>query len=387
MDRKLRMGMIGGGKGSFIGGVHRMAAIMDGKIELVCGAFNSNAKRSKETGRELFLPDDRVYNDFREMIRNEKKLPSGEKMDFVCIATPNNMHYEPARLALENGFHVICDKPVTYNLDEARELKKMVDDSGLIFCLTHNYTGYPMVKQAKEMCRLGKLGNVRKIVVEYPQGWLTGRPELSGQKQASWRTDSSISGLSCSMGDIGTHAENLTEYITGLKIHELCADLSTIEEGRATDDDGSVLIRFDNGAKGILYVSQISVGEENGLKIRIYGEKAALEWVQTEPNTLQVKYQDKPMEIYRTGIDNGYLEPLALKNTRIPSGHPEGFIEAFANIYSNFADALSAFIQNQSAADYVEFPAIDDGLRGMAFIESVVNSSKSDKKWYPFLDY
>lgn len=362
-----------------------MAATLDNKIELVCGAFNSDPVRSKESGRELFVPAERAYGTYQEMIESEKALPEDQRMDFVCIATPNNMHYAPAKLAMENGFHVVCDKPLTLDLEEARQLKEVVDKTGRIFCLTHNYTGYPMVKQARAMCQAGALGKVRKIVVEYPQGWLVGRPELSGQKQASWRTNASISGLSCSMGDIGTHAENLTEYITGLKIKELCADLSTIEEGREVDDDGSVLVRFDNGAKGILYVSQISVGEENGLKIRIYGETAGLEWVQTEPNTLLVKHTDKPTEIYRTGIDHGYLTPAAMQNTRIPSGHPEGFIEAFANIYSNFADAVDAFISGEKAPVSAEFPTIDDGVRGMAFIETVVNSSGSDKKWVSFI--
>ena len=300
------MGMVGGGQGAFIGAVHRMAAALDGQIELVCGAFSSNARRSKASGKELYLPSNRVYKNYEEMIKKEKELPEGERMDFVSIVTPNHVHYGPAKMALENGFHVVCDKPLCFNMKEAKTLQKLVKKTGLIFALTHNYTGYPMVKQAKEMIKKGKLGKIRKIVVEYPQGWLSTHLEATEQKQAAWRTDPKRSGAAGSMGDIGTHAENLAEYITGLQITELCADLSIFVKGRLLDDDGNVLLRFDNGAKGVLHASQISAGEENDLNIRIYGEKGGVQWRQMEPNTLVVKWLDKPMEVLRTGVGDLY---------------------------------------------------------------------------------
>jgi predicted dehydrogenase len=380
MSRKIKMGMVGGGQGSFIGAVHRMAANLDGHIELVCGAFSSNPETSKASGKALYLPENRVYESFEAMIHQEKNLPEGERMDFVAIVTPNHLHHAPAKLALQNGFHVVCDKPLAFNLEEARELVALVQETGLLFALTHNYTAYPMVKEAREMVRTHKIGNVRKVVVEYPQGWLATHLEASGQKQADWRTDPARAGLSGCMGDIGTHAENLAEYITGLKIKELCADLTTFVEGRLLDDDGSVLLRFDNGAKGILYASQISVGEENNLRIRIYGEKAGLEWFQAEPNTLLVKWIDKPVEIYRTG--HGYASASAAIHTRLPNGHPEGYLEAFANIYRNFAFCLQARWAGKIAEEnYQDFPKVEDGLRGMMFIEALVKSNQSNQKW------
>jgi predicted dehydrogenase len=381
MNRKLRMGMVGGGKGAFIGAVHRMAANLDGEIELVCGAFSSDPQKSKETGEDLHLPADRVYGSFEEMIRKEKELPEGVRMDFISIVTPNHMHFPPAKLALENGFHVVCDKPVTFTLEEARELEKIVEKSGLLFALTHNYTGYPMVKEARDMVKSGKLGKIRKVVVEYPQGWLATKVEDTGSKQAGWRTDPSKSGKAGAMGDIGTHAENLAEYITGLKITELFADLTTFVEGRLLDDDGHVLLRFNNGAKGILMASQVSVGEENGLNIRVYGEKAGLKWRQEEPNTLIVTHLDKPVEYLRTG--SGNLSTAAKTATRIPAGHPEGYLEAFANIYKYFAIALRARLTGKEPQkEYLDFPTVKDGVRGMIFIDSVVESSKNGEKWY-----
>ena len=374
------MGMVGGGQGSFIGAVHRMAANLDGHIELVCGAFSSNPETSKASGKALYLPENRVYRSFEEMILTEKTLPEGERMDFVAIVTPNHLHYAPAKLALENGFHVVCDKPLAFSMGEARELVDLVKKTGLLFALTHNYTGYPMVKEARELIQAGKIGKIRKVVVEYPQGWLATHLEASGQKQADWRTDPARAGLSGCMGDIGTHAENLAEFITGLKIKEVCADLTTFVEGRLLDDDGSVLLRFDNGAKGILYASQISVGEENNLRIRIYGEKAGLEWFQAEPNTLLVKWMDKPIEIYRTG--HGYATAQTAAHTRIPNGHPEGYLEAFANIYRNFAFCVQARLQGKTPeAIYQDFPKVEDGLRGMLFIEALVKSNQSTTKW------
>ena len=383
MSRKIRMGMVGGGKGAFIGGVHRMAAALDGQIELVCGAFSSNPEKSKASGAEFFLPANRVYGSYAEMIEQEKKLPEGEQMDFVAIVTPNHVHYGPAKMALENGFHVICDKPLCFDMEEALELEKLVEETGLIFALTHNYTGYPMVKQARAMIKNGDFGKIRKVVVEYPQGWLSTKLEDSDQKQAAWRTDPKRSGIAGAMGDIGTHAENLAEYITGLQITELCADLSAFVEGRLLDDDGNVLLRFDNGAKGVLHASQISAGEENSLNIRVYGEKGGLEWHQMEPNTLEVKWLDQPQQSLRTGV--GELYPEAQAHTRIPAGHPEGYLEAFANIYCNFAYCIRARIEGKEVDPlYQDFPSVSDGVRGMRFIDRVVYAGSSEEKWVKF---
>ncbi len=380
MSRKIRMGMVGGGIGAFIGEVHRIAARLDGQIELVCGAFSSNAEKSKQSGAELYLLPERVYANFEEMILKEKELPEGERMDFVSIVTPNHVHYAPAKMALENGFHVVCDKPLCFNLEEAKDLVRLVDETGLIFALTHNYTGYPMVKQAREMVRSGVLGEIRKVVAEYPQGWLSTFLESTNQKQAAWRTDPKRSGASGCFGDIGSHAENLAEYITGLQITELCADLSIFVEGRLLDDDGNVLVRFNNGAKGIIFASQIAAGEENELKIRIYGEKGGLEWLQSDPNTLIVKWLDAPKQIYKTG--NGYISAQAAAHTRIPAGHPEGYLEGFANIYRNVAKCIQARLAGvEVEAIYQDFPTVEDGLRGMLFIEKVVESSNSEQKW------
>ncbi len=383
MKRKIRMGMVGGGRGAFIGAVHRMAAAIDGEIELVCGAFSSNPKKSKLSGADLYLPADRVYESYEEMIKKEVELPLGERMDFISIVTPNHMHFGPAKLALENGFHVVCDKPLAFNLKEAKALQKLVEKTGLLFALTHNYTGYPMVKQAKSMIAKNKIGKVRKIMVEYPQGWLSTFMEGSDQKQAAWRTDPKRSGIAGAMGDIGTHAENLAEYISGLKIKKMCADLSILVDGRKLDDDGNVLLEFDNGAKGILSASQIAAGEENNLRIRIYGEKAGLEWRQMEPNSLIVRWLDKSTEIMRTGVGN--LSAEAQAHTRLPAGHPEGYLEAFANIYRNFAKCVQARLQNKKPNKvYTDFPTVVDGVRGMQFIEKVVASSKSKSKWTKF---
>ena len=378
------MGMVGGGPGAFIGGVHRIAAAIDGQIELVCGAFSSKPEKSRQAGEELYLSPDRVYGSYAEMIEREKALPEDVRMDFISIVTPNHVHFGPAKMALENGFHVVCDKPLAFNLEEARELVALVEETGLIFALTHNYTGYPMVKQARAMVQHGDLGTIRKVVVEYPQGWLSTKLEDdSDAKQASWRTDPSKSGIAGAMGDIGTHAENLAEYITGLRIKELCADLTAFVPGRQLDDDGNILLRFDNGAKGVLHASQISAGEENALNIRVYGEKGGLEWHQMTPNTLIVKWLEQPMQILRTGI--GELYPESLAAARIPGGHPEGYLEAFANIYKNFAHCVRARLSGKKPDPiYQDFPTVEDGLRGMLFIEAVVASNNSEEKWYPF---
>ena len=380
MSRKIRYGMVGGGRGAFIGAVHRIAANMDGQIELVCGAFSSDPEKSKASGADLFLPPSRSYASFEEMIRAEKALPADQRMDFISIVTPNHMHFPPAKLALENGFHVLSDKPATFDLGEARQLQEIVKKTGLLYGLTHNYTGYPLVKQAREMVHGGALGKIRKVVAEYPQGWLATRLEESGQKQAAWRTDPARSGAAGCVGDIGTHAENLAEYVTGLKIRELAADLTTFVEGRLLDDDANILLRFDNGAKGVLHCSQISVGEENNLNLRVYGEKGGLEWHQKEPNTLLVKWLDKPMEVYRTG--NGYLGAAAASATRTPPSHPEGYLEAFANIYRNFASDIRARLDGTTpSTEALDYPKIEDGVRGMAFIEAVVASGKNNAAW------
>ncbi len=384
MKRKMRMGMVGGGLGAFIGDIHRKAAIMDGHIELVCGAFSRDPENSKKTGESLYLPEDRVYTSYEEMIAKEKSLPDGERMDFVSIVTPNHVHFPVAKAALENGFHVVSDKPMTVSSSEAEALVSLVEKTGLMFALTHNYTGYPMVKQARNLARGGALGNIRKIVVEYPQGWLATKLE-GDNKQATWRSDPAQAGPAGAMGDIGTHAENLAEYISGLEISDVCADLGSVVEGRSLDDDANILLRFSNGARGVMHASQISVGEENPLKIFIYGDKKGLEWHQEEPNTLLVKHLDRPVERYRTGLDHGgYLCDAAMSNARLPSGHPEGFIEAFANIYRNFALALGSHLEGQKPApEHLDFPTVRDGLRGMKFIETVITSNNSDKKWTP----
>jgi predicted dehydrogenase len=374
------MGMIGGGKNAFIGAVHRIAANMDGLIELVCGAFSSHPDNARESGKALFLPEDRVYLSYEEMIEKESGLPEGERMDFVTIVTPNHLHFAPAMLALEKGFHVVLDKPMTFSLSEATRLKKKVEETGLLFCLTHTYSGYPMVKQARQMVKEGVFGKIRKVYVEYPQGWLSRLSEKDGSKQAEWRTDPKRSGKSGVMGDIGTHAAHLAEYISGLQIKQLCADLSIMVEGRALDDDGNVLLRFDNGATGILVASQVAAGEENALKIRVYGENGGLEWAQQEPNTLLVKWLDQPTQVYRAGMP--WLSSFAKHNTRTPGGHPEGYLEAFANLYRNFALTLTARLDGTTPSkEALDFPGAEEGVRGMAFIDNLITSNESLEKW------
>lgn len=374
------MGMIGGGPGAFIGAVHRMAATLDQQIELVCGAFSSDPVKVREAGQTLYLAPERCYASYQEMFRLERARAEGDRIDFVSIVTPNYLHFPMAMAALEAGFPIMCDKPMTLSFAEAKQLVAQVEKSGLLFGLTHNYTGYPLVKEAREIIRHGDLGSLRKVVVEYPQGWLASRLEESGQKQADWRTDPARAGISCCIGDIGTHAENLAEYITGLQIQELAADLTTFVPGRTLDDDGNVLLRFVGGAKGILHASQISIDDENGLNIRVYGEKGGLAWRQEEPNTLILKKAGRPRELVRAG--QGYLGKVAQAHTRLPAGHPEGFIEAFANVYRNFAHVLRGRITNTPVDPiYHDFPTAQDGLRGMAFIEACVTSSKNNAAW------
>ncbi|HEX8333106.1 MAG TPA: Gfo/Idh/MocA family oxidoreductase [Segetibacter sp.] len=382
--RKLRMGMIGGGKGAFIGAIHRFAANADGLIELVCGVLSSDKDVAFESGRSLFIPEDRIYTTYEEMLQKESELPAEKRMDFVTIVTPNYAHFAPAIACLEKGFHVVIEKPITVTLDEALELKKKRDETGLLLCLTHTYAGYPMVKEARDLVKKGALGNIRKVYVEYKQGWLSKPSEREGNAQAAWRTDPTKAGKSGVMGDIGTHAAHLAEYISGLCITQVCADLNTIVEGRALDDDGSVLLKFENNATGVLIATQVAAGEENNLSINIYGEKGGLEWNQQEPNTLLIKWLDKPAEILRAG--SGYLSDVAKNNCRTPGGHPEGYLEAFANIYRNFALTLSAKINNIKIEDeLIDFPSVEDGIRGMAFIETIVSSSKSNEKWTDYI--
>lgn len=383
MNRKLRMGMVGGGKDAFIGSIHRLAANMDGLIEIVSGALSINPEVAKESGKSLFLAEDRTYLTYEEMMEKESRLPADKRIDFVTIVTPNFAHFAPAMLALEKGFHVVIEKPITFTLDEARQLKKKVEETGLILCLTHTYSGYPMVRQARAMVREGALGKIRKIVVEYPQGWLSKLSEREGNAQAAWRTDPKKSGKAGSMGDIGTHAAHLAEFISGLKITHLCADLNILVTGRALDDDGNVLLKFDNGAAGVLIASQVAAGEENALRIKIYGENGGLEWAQMEPNTLIAKWLDKPTQLLRAGT-NGFLTQEAIFNARTPAGHPEGYLEAFANLYRNFALTLSARMDGSPVPKDVNFPTVEDGIRGMAFIDNVVKSGQSLKKWTPF---
>ena len=375
------MGMVGGGQGSFIGVVHRIAAELDGKIELVAGAFSSDEKLSLQSGSEMYgLPAERCYGNYEEMFHLESELPLQDRIDFVTIVTPNHLHYQVARQALESGFHVVCDKPLTLTLQEANDLKTIVDSSKQIFALTHNYTGYPMVREARHLAQSGALGRIRRVNAEYIQGWLSDRQEAMGNKQAEWRTDPTRSGAAGCMGDIGTHAFQLTEFVTGQEIEMVSADLSTFVPGRKLDDDGNILLRLSDGARGVLCASQIAVGVENGLTLRVYGELGGIEWSQMEPNSLIVRWQDRPLEIRRTG--GAGVNELANAATRLPAGHPEGFLEAFALLYRNFADTVQELA---GGADIdkceMDFPTIEDGVRGMAFIDAIVSSTQNDSKW------
>lgn len=381
MNRKLRMGMVGGGNDAFIGAVHRLAAFMDGQIELVCGCFSVNPEISLESGRSYYVPDNRIYATYQEMFEKESKLPEGDRMDFVTIVTPNFVHFDPAMMALENGFHVVIDKPITFTLDEAKILKAKVEETGLLLALTHTYSGYPAVKHARKLVADGTLGKIRKVYVEYPQGWLSSKLEDTGNPQASWRTDPKRSGKAGCMGDIGTHAHHLAEYVTGLKTKEICADINIYVPNRLLDDDGAALLRFEGGATGVLIATQIAAGEENAIKLRVYGEKGGLEWFQHEPNTLVVKWRDQPTQIFRTGT--GFMNEAAAANTRTPGGHPEGYLEAFANIYRNFAWTLMAIMDGrQPKPEWLDYPGVEDGVRGMQFIDLVVESGYNDTvKW------
>ncbi len=379
--RKLRLGMVGGGPGAFIGEVHRKAARLDGRYDIVAGVFSSNFEKSKQTGAELNISPSRVYATYEEMIAKEKALPAGERIDVVSIVTPNHLHFGPAKAALEAGFHVICDKPLAFDMKEGKDLKAIVDKTKKVFGLTHNYSGYPMVKEAKHLIKQGKIGKILKVIVEYPQGWLLNNLEKDGQKQAAWRTDPKQAGASCCMGDIGTHCEHLAKYITGLELDEVCAELTAYRSGRQLDDDGNVLLRYKGGAKGILHASQISFGEENGLNIRIYGEKGRIYWKQELPTQLWVQFEGGHYQLMTPG--NDYLGPAAKRACRIPAGHPEAFLEAFANIYVNVADTILKVDAGLKPDELeLDFPTVEDGIDGLAFISAVVENGFQDKvKW------
>ncbi|TDK50726.1 Gfo/Idh/MocA family protein [Algoriphagus formosus] len=383
-NKKLKIGLVGGGPGSFIGAIHLNGALMDGLFELAAGAFSSNPEKSRKRGEELRLNPSRVYSSYDEMFEKELQLPEDERIDVVVIVTPNNVHFDPTAKAIRAGFHVVLDKPLTLNYQEAKELYHIVSNSDRKFLLTHTYSGYPMIKQAKQMIEEGKLGKIHKVYVEYPQGWLYKLLEKEDNKQAEWRTDPKRNGMAGCMGDIGTHAFHLAEYVSGQKVEKICADLYIKVEGRPIDDDGVVLMRFENGASGVLMASQTDTGLENNLKIRVFGDKGGIEWQQEDNNSLIVRYPGQPAQIFRAGT--GYLGSLAQENTRTPAGHPEGYVEAFANLYRNFARCIYAERNGETPKEeWKDFPGIEDGIRGMAFIEHVLKSTETEYKWTPFV--
>jgi predicted dehydrogenase len=377
--RKLRFGMIGGGRGAFIGGVHRIAAQMDGQAELVAGAFSSDGEVSRESARDLLLAPDRVYASYETMLVAEAAMPKERRLDFVSIVTPNHLHFAIAQRALELGFNVVCDKPVTLARKQAEQLRDLVERSGKIFVLTHNYTGSAMVREARQLVRAGTLGRIRKVVAEYSQGWLASALEQTDHKQARWRTDPSSAGASGCVADIGIHASNLVRYISGLAIDSLCAELTSFGEGRVLDDDSMILVRFAGGAKGLIHCSQIAIGEENNLDIRVFGDQASLQWRQEEPDTLLLKWSDRPTQILRRG--NAYLSESARQAVRVPPGHPEGYLESFANLYREAFRAIRAEVEGRAIPENLDFPTIEDGVEGMRFIESAVESAGRGGVW------
>lgn len=381
----LRLGMVGGGNEAFIGAVHRMAARLDDTWQLVAGALSSTPERSLASARDIGV--ERGYGTWQEMLEGELALPEDQRIDAVSIVTPNHLHFPVAKAFVEAGFHVVCDKPMTLDSDEAAQLVRAVEGAGVVFAVTYNYTGYPLVKEARRLVRSGELGRLRKVVVQYRQGWLATRAEDEGSKQAEWRLDPSRSGSGGAIGDIGTHAENLVATITGLELEAISADLTPLVEGRSLDDDAGILARFTGGAKGVFVVSQVEVGEENGLSISVYGTEGGLTWRQEEPNRLELTSLDGPRRIYtRAGGD--YLGAAAQHASRLPSGHPEGFIEAFANIYRNVAADIRRRRGERTWLDDAglepDYPTVIDGARGVAFIETAVKSSSSTEKWTPF---
>ena len=383
LNRKIKFGQIGGGRDSFIGAVHRRAAISDGLTELVAGAFSSSPEKAKASGQDLLIADDRNYGSWQEMLEKESALPQGERIDFVNIVTPNHMHFEPAMAFVQAGFNVVMDKPMVHTSEQANALIQAVEEKGVVFAVTHNYTGYPMVKEARDWIKAGRIGEIQRVVVEYPQGWLLDKLEDQDAKQAEWRTDPKRSGIAGAVGDIGSHCENLVSYITGLEIDSLCAQLNTFVPGRRLDDDASILMRFTNGATGILWCSQVAAGEENGINIRIYGTKAGIEWHQEHPNWVYFKDPAGPMQVYKRG--NDYFGEAATRATHLPFGHPEAFFEAFGNIYMNVTDTIRAKLTGREPTELeLDFPTVHDGARGVKFIEKVVESGQSDLKWTPF---
>jgi predicted dehydrogenase len=382
-NRKLRVAMVGGGKDAFIGAIHRLAFHMDGQAELVAGALSVNPEVAVQSGEDLFLSPERISTDYQVMLEKEATMPSEKRVDFITIVTPNFLHFEPAMLALEYGFDVVVEKPITFTLEEAKRLEAKVKETGRTLLLCHTYTGYPMVKQARQLIRSGILGAIRKVYVEYPQGWLSTSLEKTNHAQAAWRTDPKRSGKAGAMGDIGTHAFNLAEYVSGLQVTKICADVNTVVEGRMLDDDGAALLKFNNGASGVLMATQVAAGAENNVKIRVYGEKGGIEWQQEDANTILVKWLDRPAEVYRAGT--GYADPFAKHNARTPAGHPEGYLEAFANLYRNFISTIRARANGQTASEeMLDFPSVVEGVRGMAFIEHVIASGQSEQKWIDF---
>ena len=378
--RRLRLGMVGGGQGAFIGAVHRLAARMDDRYELVAGALSSDPERARASGAELFIAPERCYADWREMARCEAARPEGERLDVVSVVTPNHLHHGPAKAFLEAGFHVVCDKPMTTTVEEARDLVETVGRTGRIFVLTHNYTGYPMVRQARAMVEAGELGRLRVVQVEYPQDWLTTRIEATGQKQADWRTDPARSGVAGCVGDIGTHSFQLAEFVTGLRCESLAALLTTFVEGRRLDDDAQMMLRYAGGARGMLWASQVAPGHENGLRLRVYGERGGLEWFQEQPNALRfTPYGEPPRLITRGGAGAG---PAAAHATRIPSGHPEGYLEGFAQIYRDAAELIAARLAGREPDPQARLvPGVADGLRGVRFIHAAVRSDREGGAW------
>jgi predicted dehydrogenase len=383
LQRKLKFGMIGGGRDAFIGAVHRRAAIADGFTEFVAGALSSDPGKAKLSGEDLLLAPQRNYGSWREMLDQESKLPDGERIDYVSIVTPNHVHFEPALAFAQAGINVVLDKPMVHTSEQAQKLIEAVEQHNVVFGVTHNYTGYPMVKEARNWVKTGKLGKIQRVVVEYPQGWLLSKLEELGQKQAEWRTDPARSGIAGAVGDIGSHCENLVSYVTSLELEEICADINTFVPGRRLDDDASVLLRFKNGARGVLWVSQIAAGEENNLRLRVYGTEGSLDWHQEHPNQLIFIPPGGPWQLFSRG--NGSFSEAATRATHIPSGHPEGFLDAFANIYLNVGDTIRARLGGRDPSELeLDFPTVYDGARGVKFIEKVVESSQSSQKWTRF---
>lgn len=380
LNRKIRYGMVGGGPGAFIGAVHRSAAALDGEIDLVAGAFSSSPEKSEQQGKALHLDPERVYGSYEQMAEREAELPPTERIDFASIVTPNHLHYDVATTFIEHGFHVVCDKPLTTTVEDAEELCRRVEHEDIVFALTHNYSGYPMVKQARALVEQGALGPIRKIVVEYPQGWLAQPLEREGNKQAAWRTDPERAGAGA-LGDIGTHAEHLARYVTGLGLERLCADVGTVVEGRGIDDDASILARFEGGVRGLIHCSQISAGEENNLRLRVYGTDAGLDWRQEDPHRLRLLTDlegDTPEKVYTHG--RAYLDESVQPFIRTPQGHPEGFIEAFANIYRSAGRTIAAREAGvEPEPPDLDFPTVQDGAIGVHFVETALESSREER--------